>query len=91
MDEETKKQVVKMIDEAVNKYARFNNRKIGDTPTDDNQLTPRGYVNLSGVRADRPSSPVQGQQFFSTQDRYPWFYDGVASWVSATGSTVGGL
>lgn len=91
MDENTQKEVQKMIDEAVTKYARFSNRKLGDTPTDDNQLTPRGYVNLSGTRANRPNSPTVGQQYFSTQDRYPWFYDGVASWVSGTGSTVGGV
>ena len=44
MDEENKKETQKMIDEAVTKHARFNNRKIGDTPTDDRQLVPKGYV-----------------------------------------------
>lgn len=87
MDENMKIEVRKMITKAL----QFTQRKLGDTPTDDQQLTPRGYVNLSGTRANRPPHPTVGQQYFSTQDKYPWFTDGVSSWFSATGSVVSKL
>ena len=54
-------------------------------------LEMNGYVNLNGVRADRPTSVQPGQQYFSTSDNYPWFTDGVSSWFSATGSIVSAL
>jgi len=91
MDENQKKIVQKMIDESLDKAMSFSNRKRGDTPTDDNQLTPRKYVNLNGTRANRPSVVTAGQQYFSTQDKYPWFTDGISSWFSATGSIVASL
>lgn len=91
LNNEDKQTVEEMIKKAVDAATKFSKRKVGDTPTDDNQLTPKGYVNLSGLRADRPTSPARGQQYFSTQDMYPWFTDGVSSWFSATGSVVSAL
>lgn len=44
MKPEEKILVQEMIDKAVSKYGHFSNRKLGDTPTDDHQLTPKGYV-----------------------------------------------
>lgn len=80
-----------MIDAAIKKAVDFPIRKRGDTPTDDLQLTPRKYVNLNGTRASRPSVVSAGQQYYSTQDNYPWFTDGVSSWFSAAGSIVSAL
>ncbi len=40
--DETKTQ--SMIDLAIKQYGSFSNKKIGDTPTDDYQLTPKKYV-----------------------------------------------
>ena len=88
MTPEEIKDVEKMIAYAMaNSYVK----KVGDTPIDDLQLTPRKYVNLNGTRANRPTAPTPGQQYFSTQDNYPWFTDGISSWFSATGSIVSGL
>jgi hypothetical protein len=84
-------QVKQMIKEALSKAVGFSTRKLGDTPTDSYQLTPQKYVDLNGTRANRPSNPNIGQQYFSTQDKYPWYSDGVSSWFSATGSIVSAL
>lgn len=91
MDEEIRKQIRKMIDSSIARAFEFRQRKKGDMPTDTNQLTPQGYVDLSGTRANRPKTPNIGQQYFSTQDNYPWFSDGVSSWFSASGSVVAAL
>lgn len=40
MDTETKKEIQAMIDAEM----KFSNRKVGDTPTDANQLVPKNYV-----------------------------------------------
>ena len=91
IDDNDKKEIEKMIDFKINLATRFSKRKLGDMPTDNQQLTPRGYVNLNGTRADRPTSPIIGQQYFSTQDNFPWFTDGVSSWFSASGSIVSAI
>lgn len=87
MEEEQKRQIQIMIDEAIRKAMDFSTRKRGDTPTDELQLTPRKYVNMNGTRANRPSVATIGQHYFSTNDNYPWFFDGT-QWRSATGSIV---
>lgn len=91
MEDNDKKEIQNMIDTSITGATKFSKRKIGDTPTDDNQLVPRGYVNLAGLRTERPSTVSPGQQYFSIQDHYPWFTDGVSSWFSATGSIVSAL
>lgn len=91
LDENDKKRIQQMLDEAIRKYAAISTRKLGDTPTDANQLTPQKYVDMNGTRANRPTSPNAGQQYWSTQDKYPWFTDGISSWFSATGSIVAAI
>lgn len=86
-----KKRIEDMIKLALQKAMDFQTRKRGDTPTDSYQLTPQMYVDMNGTRANRPVNPNPGQQYFSTQDNYPWFTDGVSSWFSATGSIVSAL
>lgn len=44
LSDEAKKEVETMIHDAITKASSFSTRKIGDTPTDNNQLTPKGYV-----------------------------------------------
>lgn len=84
------KQIEKMIDVKVNKATRFSQRKLGDTPTDDNQLIPRGYANMNGSVAGRPIGSIAqvGQQYFASDVGYPIFFTTNNNWVSATGSVV---
>lgn len=86
MDDNDKKEVAKMIAEAM----KFSQRKIGDTPTDDNQLVPRGYSNMNGSVAGRPIGSIAqtGQQYFASDIGYPIFFTTNKNWVSATGSVV---
>lgn len=50
IDENDKRIIRGMIDAAVKKAVDFSTRKLGDTPTDVLQLTPKGYVdNLSSL------------------------------------------
>lgn len=57
MEENDKKQVEQMIQDALKKPSAFPERKLGDTPTDSFQLTPKGYVDrgissvFSSIRA----------------------------------------
>src|SRR3990167_6378868 len=44
MDEQARAEVQKMVDDALRLSADISTRKLGDTPTDDKQLTPKGYV-----------------------------------------------
>ncbi len=44
----------------------FTERKLTDTPTDTNQVVPRGYVTLNGASSERPLSSVIGQRYFDT-------------------------
>lgn len=44
LTDEMKKEIQKMVDEAITTASAFATRKVGDTPTDANQLTPRHYV-----------------------------------------------
>lgn len=91
IDNNDKKQIEEMIANQIKLATKFSQRKLGDTPTDDNQLTPRGYVNLSGSAAERPNNPSKGQQYFCDLDTYPWFYDGNGNWRNAFASIVAGL
>ncbi len=90
IDENDKKQMAGMIKTQVNKVTRFSQRKVGDTPTDDNQLVPLGYLNLNGSIAGRPGSVLAsvGQQYFASDIGYPIFFTTNNNWVSATGSVV---
>jgi hypothetical protein len=69
----------------------YTGRKLADTPTDDLQITPRKYVNLSGVVANRPTSSVavMGQKYFATDTSIPMIYNANSSvWLNGVGSTV---
>lgn len=91
LDENDKRLIQNMLNKAITQVSQFQNKKWGDTPTDDLQLTPRKYVNLNGTRAQRPTIVSAGQQYWSTQDKYPWYTDGISSWFSSTGSVVSKL
>lgn len=88
LDENDKKEVQKMIDFETR---RSYEKRVGDTPNDSLQLTPKKYVELAATTINRPSSvKSQGsQQFFNLTVNYPWFFNPNSSvWVSATGSVV---
>ncbi len=93
MDENQIRIVENMIKAALSKAMDFPTRKKGDTPTDSYQLTPQKYVDMSGPISQRPRASVAnaGQQYFSTTDGYPVFFNPNSSvWVSGTGSVVAG-
>lgn len=65
----------------------FRHKIIGDTPTDNNQLTPRKYVNLNGISANRPTSSIIGQFYYDTTIHMPIWWDGV-SFKDSQGNVV---
>jgi len=78
------------IIETIKKYLAaegFQHKIIGDTPTDNNQLTPRKYVNLNGTSANRPTSSVIGQFYYDTTIHKPIWWDGV-SFKDSQGNVV---
>lgn len=84
--------VENMINKALGEYARFQTKKVGDTPTDFYQLVPLSYSDAAFTTAKRPASvlsPGMSREFFNTSTGYPWFFNPNSSvWVSATGSVV---
>ena len=78
-----------MIDVSVAKAVNYPTRKRGDTPTDDLQLTPKGYVNLNGTVGARPIGSVAsiGQKYFATDTNIPMTFTGT-QWVDGIGSVV---
>lgn len=91
MDKQDQDLVKKMIEEAIDRSNQLRTKKRGDIPTDSYHLTPQGYVNMNGTIANRPVSPVVGQQYYVTSIHYPIYSDGVSSWFSASGSVVASL
>ena len=87
LDPEQKLEIQKMIDLATR--GTFSKR-IGDTPSDALQLTPKKYVNLYGSVAGRPGSIAAGvgQQFFATDLGYPIYFGTNSAWVNSVGSVV---
>ena len=84
-----KESIIKLIKETTRQEVGFSSRKLTDTPTDDLMVTPRGYVNLNGVVADRPTSSVAtiGQSYFATDTDIPMVYDGT-DWRNGIGSII---
>lgn len=87
LDANDKKEIERMIDLA---NRQLYSKRIGDTPNDALQLTPRKYVNLYGSVAGRPASVAAtiGQQYFSTTNGFPIFFNTNKQWVTATGSII---
>lgn len=87
LDQNDKNEIKKMIDLA---SKRDYSKRIGDTPTDALQLTPRKYVNLYGSVVGRPASVAAtvGQQFFATDLGFPIYFGTNNAWVDSTGSVV---
>lgn len=82
-------QIKKIINDEMKKQFEtgfFTARKLTDTPTDKNQVVPRGYVTLNGTTANRPRSSVIGQRYFDVDLNKPvWVGNGYA-WVDSSGS-----
>jgi len=88
IDERIQKQVVKIL-----QGSGFTDRKVTDTPTDNLQVVPRKYVNLSGTLATRPASltATMGQGFFATNlnSGTPIRFNANSSvWTNGVGSIV---
>lgn len=49
-----------MIHDALTKASAFSTRKVGDTPTDNNQLTPKGYVDAQDASVLSAASSIVG-------------------------------
>ena len=81
--------IKKVIKEEIDKVTSFSYKKIGDTPTDAFQLTPKKYVDLNGSVANRPRSSVAsiGQRYFATDTNIPMTFTG-NNWVNGVGSVV---
>lgn len=78
----------KQIDERIRVFMKgsgFSARKLTDTPTDSNMVTPRGYVNMNGPTTSRPTGSILGQQFFDTDLGFPVYWNGT-TFVDATGT-----
>lgn len=84
MDEQDKKEVKKMVEETLKSY----NKRIGDTPTDTLQLTPRKYVNMYASVSGLPGASVVGQQVFLTDVGSPAFRRPDGKWVNGVGSVL---
>lgn len=92
METELQKQIderIKKLVPEILKGSAFTDRKLTDTPTDKNQVVPRGYVTMNGSVAGRPINSVIGQFYFDSSSNQPmWrgstgrFYNGVGSIVA---------
>lgn len=87
LEDKDKKEIVKIIE--IETRHTFDKR-VGDTPNDALQLTPRKYVNLYGSIAGRPASVAAtvGQQYFSTTNNFPIFFTPNNNWVNGAGSVI---
>lgn len=90
LDANDKKHIQEMIDLTVKKSLDYPIRKRGDTPTDNLQLTPRGYVNMNGSVASRPIGSVAqiGQKYFASDTNIPMFFTAQKTWVNGVGSVI---
>jgi hypothetical protein len=59
----TKEKVIEWVQEYLKSNA-FTDRKLTDTPTDKNQIAPRGYITRSFTTANRPTTSVLGESYF---------------------------
>lgn len=93
MDTELQKQIderIKKLVPEILKGSAFTDRKLTDTPTDKNQVVPRGYVTMNGITANRPTASVIGQSYFDTSIKTngaPVWWNGTG-FVDATGTYV---
>lgn len=88
LDNETKQAIQNLVKEYL-KGAGFTSRKLTDTPTDNLSVVNRGYVNLNGTVANRPTSSVAsvGQRYFATDTNIPMTYS-TGGWRNGVGSIV---
>lgn len=82
MNQEDKKEVETIAKQILNKSF---SKRIGDTPTDALQLTPRKYVNMYGSILGRPTGSIVGQFYFDTTIGRPVYWNG-RTFVDGAGS-----
>lgn len=85
----------KLIDERIKKMvpeilsgSAFTARKLTDTPTDKNQVVPRGYVTMNGNSAGRPTASVIGQSYYDTTINKPVWWSEDGCFKDAAGNIV---
>lgn len=90
-----KPEITKLIDDRVNQLMpnyleskAFTQRKLTDTPNDDLQVTPRGYVNMNGTTANRPRASVIGQFYYDTTINKPVWWSEDGCFKDAAGNVV---
>lgn len=84
----TKEEVITIISNYLQSNG-FTARKLTDTPTDNNQVVPRGYLTNNGTVANRPVSSVAvvGQPYTATDTNIP-MTKVAGGWVNGVGSIV---
>lgn len=91
-----KTQLEKQIDERIKKLvpeilqgSAFTDRKLTDTPTDNNSVVPRKYVTMNGAVASRPVSSVAtiGQFYLATDTLLP-MWKAAGGWINSAGSII---
>jgi len=87
MNEEALK---KLIDERLKQQLQsglFTARKLTDTPTDKNQVTPRSYITRNSTTALRPTTSVLGEFYFDTSVNKPVWWNG-SNYQDAAGNVI---
>ena len=87
MKEEDIKKLIR--DEVKNqlKGGLFTARKLTDTPTDRNQVVPRGYVTRNSTTALRPTTSVLGEFYFDVSVNRTVTWNGT-NYQDAAGNSV---
>lgn len=88
MDNDLEKLIDERIKKVVPQYLQgsaFLDSKYTDTPTDANQVVPRGYVTMNGATANRPIASVVGQRYFDTDLGKPVYWSGT-TFVDSSGA-----
>lgn len=89
MDENAKLEIQQMIDNSIQRVTLLGYRKVGDTPTDSDQLTPMGYVkSYVSVFGSSSLKGVPGGANTQVQYNNSGAFGGDSNFVWVTGSKV---
>lgn len=85
-----KDEIKKLIQEEIRTQMRgnlFTARKVTDTPSDGQQVTPRKYITRNSTTALRPTTSVLGEFYFDTTAGLPVWWNGT-NYQDAAGNVV---
>lgn len=83
-------EIKKLIQEEIKNQLKgelFSARKLTDTPTDGQQVTPRKYITRNSTTALRPTTSVLGEFYFDTTVSKPVWWKG-DSYIDAAGNII---